>query len=117
MNEELQLREGSEEQMVANDEMATFDPTEDMSDDDLAANLGFLTSLSESTLPQGDDGEMAEGEEMQEEEEAVPEEVVEEEADPLEEEVADIRKELEELKASIENEEDTETEEDTGASE
>lgn len=50
------------------EEQIAFDPTEDMSEDDLAANLGFLTTLSEGTLPQeGPMGELQESMVEQEE--------------------------------------------------
>lgn len=127
MDEEIQLREGTESQMESQDEMATFDPTADMSDDDIAAALGFHTTLSEPLLPMDemttaeDEGVETADESGATEMDAVEDPVAEEPEDPNKEqddEIADIRKELEELKASIEDDdEESETEEDTAASE
>lgn len=60
MDEQLEMRESTEGSMTAQDQAATFEPFEvstegdipDLSDDDIAASLGFHTTLSEPLIPQ-----------------------------------------------------------------
>lgn len=129
MDEELTLREDAEEQMIADDEMATFDPTASLSDDDIAAALGYHTTLSEPLLPQ-DEMDTAEDEEVETADEspgtaeAADEDVgenLQESSEKLEEtddtddeqtrEIEEIRKELEALQEEVygEKTEDTDT--------
>lgn len=124
--EELQMRESAEEQMVAQDEMATFDPANDLTDDDIAAALGFATTLSEPLLPQDEmdtveDEEMEIADESVETEEAAEEEPVEEEEveeedtdDEQSKEIEEIRKELEQLQKEVYGDETTENTESAG---
>jgi hypothetical protein len=99
--EEMQIDLGDSEVS----EEAPIDPTEDMSDDDIAASLGYVTTLSEQMLPQ-DEEEPAEVQEEENDEEEVEEEPEDKDA-AQDEEIADIRKQLEQLLAE---ENDTETE-------
>lgn len=75
---------------------------EDMTDDDVAASLGFITTLSQGLLPQ-DDMTTAEDEETEEPEE----EPTEDRDEAQDEEIRKIREELEALKNEPETE-DTE---------
>lgn len=103
------------------------DFTGGLSDDDIAAALGWHTTLSEPLLPM-DEMTTAEGEAVETADEspetakaATDAELEDEPEDPdkaQDDEIAEIRKELEELKASIEDDDkETETTEDTAASE
>lgn len=113
MEEELELDDigPTTEEEIPQEEI---DPTEDMTDDDIAASLGFITTLSQQMLPQ-DDMTTAEGEEMETPEDApiepMAEKEPEEEKDETELEIEAIRKELEALKEEVygEETEDTDT--------
>ena len=122
MNEELVLRDKTEEQMATNDEMATFDPTDSLSDDDVAAALGFHTTLSEPLLPQ-DEMDTAEDEAVEtadespetamaadEELEEEPEEEEPDKDDEQSKEIEEIRKELEALQEEVYGEKTKDTE-------
>jgi TolA-binding protein len=110
--EEMQTLEMGEELLEEE-----LDPTDSLSDDDIAAALGFTTTLSEPLIPE-DEMTTAEGEavetadESPETEMAADEELEEEEPDPeldaMEDEIADIRAELEALKDETKNEQETE---------
>lgn len=128
MDEELNLIEDTENELAANDEITTFDPSDDLSDDDIAAALGFATTLSEPLLPQDEmttdeDEELETADESSEtavEAEEGPAEEVEEEPEPEEEsddeqskEIGEIRKELEALQEEVYGEK-TENTESTG---
>lgn len=104
------------------------DHTANLSDDDIASALGFHTTLSEPLLPQ-DEMDTAQDEATDTADES-PATAADAAADPATEEppkdpnveqdseIADIRKELEDLKASLENDDkEPETEKDSGASE
>lgn len=129
MEDEFILQEDTEMVPRVSDEM---DPTSEMSDDDIAAALGFATTMGEQVMPQDDMPEEEGMEEANMEEEApgMGEEVVEEPVAGVEEvietptqddvqdqEIKAIRMELERLKGELEDEEDGETEEDTGTTE
>lgn len=96
----------------------------EMSDDDVAASLGFITSLSEGLLPQEDQMGTAEGETIGAPVDGPPAPAAPEgkEVSPetstdadQEKEITEIRAELEELKAALnENGEEPNKEEDTG---
>lgn len=127
MDEELETRENTEGMMLATDQAATFEPFEapmdgdipDMSDDDIAAALGFTTTLSEPLLPQDEmttaedevvetadespETEMEADEEMAEESEEVEEEPEKEEeksedTEILESRIKTLEMEVERLK-------------------
>lgn len=86
----------------------TADPTSDMTDDDLAASLGYITTLSERMMtPPEEETDMQEAEpepsapeqeeEIEEEPEEEPEEDKEDVDDAQDKEIEDIKKQLEEL--------------------
>lgn len=106
MNPDMMQEELSPE-MELNEEIGgEIDPAEDMTDDDIAASLGFVTTLSEQMLPQ-DDMTTAEGEEMETPEDAPAEPEAEEEPgemeEPEENEMGEDEKdeEIQRLKAEI----------------
>lgn len=135
MNEELETRDTTEDAMIAKDEMATFEPFEmptegdatDLSDDDIAAALGFHTTLSEPLLPMDEtdtaedeavetadespETAMAADEETEGEQEEEPEKPPKEEGgekketedrdDAQDEEIASILEELETLQKEV----------------
>lgn len=113
------------------EEETQFDTTASLTDDDLAAALGFATTLGEQMLPQDEMG--MEGEEMQEEEQPVGreeqgdqkdveqderlrniemqlEEGVPNREDAADTEIAAIRKELEQLQQEVYGQETEDTE-------
>ena len=81
--------------MDTNAEMATFDPVDDLSDDDIAAALGYATTLSEPLLPQDEmttaEDEAVETADESPETEEVADEALEEE--PVEEPVEEVSSE------------------------
>ncbi len=89
---------------------------EDMTDDDVAASLGFITTLSESMLPQ-DTMDTAEDEAVEApvEDTAPPAAPAPERDEAQDAEIQAIRDELDELKAEIEDESETETTKDSDA--
>lgn len=90
----------------------TQDEFPDLTDDNIAAALGYATTLSEPLLSQM----MPAGDETMEEE-------PEEESDTMESDdeqdqaIAELRTKIEQLEAEINDEEGTETEENTGTEE
>lgn len=112
MNEELVQREGTEQALTQKEDMADFGQFEipadgdvpDLSDDDLAASLGFITTLGEKMLPPPQE-EMAEEEMMEEpieEDKEMEDEETEEEVpaeEPTDEHMAQMERQDKEIRA------------------